>query len=93
MNSAIALTCRLSWATPTLSCCQAPGRWLGVDAAAEFDPAQFDRGETNEALSGLAGAAEALTRRRPPGDAGLKWERMASQREFVLVVRDATATE
>jgi len=28
--------------------------WLGVAAAAEFDPAQFDLGETNEALSGLA---------------------------------------
>jgi len=24
---------------------------LGVDAAAEFDPAQFDLGATNEALS------------------------------------------
>jgi Plasmid pRiA4b ORF-3-like protein len=28
--------------------------WLGVAAAAEFDPARFDLGETNQALSGLA---------------------------------------
>jgi hypothetical protein len=28
-------------------------QWLGLDAAAEFDPAHFDLGEVNEALAGL----------------------------------------
>ncbi len=29
-------------------------QWLGLDAAADFDPAHFDLGEVSEALSGLA---------------------------------------